>query len=99
MASLRVIILKPGKYDRSEEHTSELQSRQYLVCRLLLEKKKHRTTHLLHYSTTSVFTTLLFRAFSTKIDSYSLLPYSDRSSRLTAPYFTNLTLYLPILYL
>src|SRR3712207_8800646 len=26
-------------YDRSEEHTSELQSRQYLVCRLLLEKK------------------------------------------------------------
>src|SRR3712207_6922127 len=26
--------------DRSEEHTSELQSRQYLVCRLLLEKKK-----------------------------------------------------------
>src|SRR3712207_7899813 len=31
---------------RSEEHTSELQSRQYLVCRLLLEKKKNiLTTH------------------------------------------------------
>src|SRR5258707_4521225 len=29
---------------RSEEHTSELQSRQYLVCRLLLEKKKIRMT-------------------------------------------------------
>src|SRR3712207_8473901 len=29
-----------GLYLRSEEHTSELQSRQYLVCRLLLEKKK-----------------------------------------------------------
>src|SRR3712207_7457724 len=29
-----------GMSDRSEEHTSELQSRQYLVCRLLLEKKK-----------------------------------------------------------
>src|SRR5947209_15120254 len=28
--------------ERSEEHTSELQSRQYLVCRLLLEKKKTR---------------------------------------------------------
>src|SRR3712207_8164363 len=28
---------------RSEEHTSELQSRQYLVCRVLLEKKKKRT--------------------------------------------------------
>src|SRR3712207_7259989 len=31
---------------RSEEHTSELQSRQYLVCRLLLEKKKNPTTPL-----------------------------------------------------
>src|SRR3712207_7382840 len=30
---------------RSEEHTSELQSRQYLVCRLLLEKKKNTLTH------------------------------------------------------
>src|SRR3712207_7222429 len=29
---------------RSEEHTSELQSRQYLVCRLLLEKKKNKIT-------------------------------------------------------
>src|SRR3712207_9016157 len=31
---------------RSEEHTSELQSRQYLVCRLLLEKKKTLLLHL-----------------------------------------------------
>src|SRR3712207_8775491 len=31
---------------RSEEHTSELQSRQYLVCRLLLEKKKRHLTVL-----------------------------------------------------
>src|SRR3712207_8436338 len=30
----------PSRWWRSEEHTSELQSRQYLVCRLLLEKKK-----------------------------------------------------------
>src|SRR3712207_7434258 len=30
---------------RSEEHTSELQSRQYLVCRLLLEKKKKKSEH------------------------------------------------------
>src|SRR3712207_8515261 len=30
---------------RSEEHTSELQSRQYLVCRLLLEKKKNHYLH------------------------------------------------------
>src|SRR5258707_12027011 len=33
----------PCRETRSEEHTSELQSRQYLVCRLLLEKKKRRT--------------------------------------------------------
>src|SRR3712207_6963768 len=32
--------IRPYLEDRSEEHTSELQSRQYLVCRLLLEKKK-----------------------------------------------------------
>src|SRR3712207_7093350 len=32
---------------RSEEHTSELQSRQYLVCRLLLEKKQYNTLHVL----------------------------------------------------
>src|SRR2546422_1646359 len=45
---------------RSEEHTSELQSRLHLVCRLLLEKKKHsynqtsatpnRTPHTLHFA-------------------------------------------------
>src|SRR3712207_7297287 len=36
-------VVTDGK-GRSEEHTSELQSRQYLVCRLLLEKKKKHTT-------------------------------------------------------
>src|SRR3712207_7321940 len=35
-----VVDVRNGLYVRSEEHTSELQSRQYLVCRLLLEKKK-----------------------------------------------------------
>src|SRR3712207_8032621 len=38
------------KVERSEEHTSELQSRQYLVCRLLLEKKKKKETHVHPYS-------------------------------------------------
>src|SRR3989442_11585829 len=33
----------PKTQKRSEEHTSELQSRPHLVCRLLLEKKKHRS--------------------------------------------------------
>src|SRR5947209_12027902 len=36
---LPAVAVLPGRR-RSEEHTSELQSRQYLVCRLLLEKKK-----------------------------------------------------------
>src|SRR3712207_7823467 len=34
------LVMAPAPPARSEEHTSELQSRQYLVCRLLLEKKK-----------------------------------------------------------
>src|SRR3712207_7742025 len=47
-ATSRRCTVTPGS--RSEEHTSELQSRQYLVCRLLLEKKKkkkdkHRKQH------------------------------------------------------
>src|SRR3712207_8372198 len=42
---LYAVILDP--FLRSEEHTSELQSRQYLVCRLLLEKKHHRVSGLL----------------------------------------------------
>src|SRR3712207_8150776 len=40
VAAVRVIEARPIAARRSEEHTSELQSRQYLVCRLLLEKKK-----------------------------------------------------------
>src|SRR3712207_8738190 len=42
---------------RSEEHTSELQSRQYLVCRLLLEKKK-TYIHALH-NTPNIYLSLL----------------------------------------
>src|SRR3712207_8959174 len=51
----RVVLVQPGQLGeenrrlqgvepRSEEHTSELQSRQYLVCRLLLEQKKRETS-------------------------------------------------------
>src|SRR3712207_8512419 len=36
-------------WTRSEEHTSELQSRQYLVCRLLLEKKKNKRSLVKRY--------------------------------------------------
>ena len=39
-STLKVTVYADGDYSRSEEHTSELQSQAYLVCRLLLEKKK-----------------------------------------------------------
>src|SRR2546429_2804494 len=39
----------PCATSRSEEHTSELQSRLHLVCRLLLEKKKNRISIIHHY--------------------------------------------------
>src|SRR3712207_7576481 len=41
---LQEVDLSTDEIQRSEEHTSELQSRQYLVCRLLLEKKKKNKT-------------------------------------------------------
>src|SRR3712207_7346688 len=42
VAAARIVDPDPlAPSSRSEEHTSELQSRQYLVCRLLLEKKKY----------------------------------------------------------
>src|SRR5258706_9482112 len=43
-------LLVPGKWNRSEEHTSELQSLTNLVCRLLLEKKKQSQTETLRTS-------------------------------------------------
>src|SRR3712207_7722322 len=47
LESYQIPVVEPAKSnlaveERSEEHTSELQSRQYLVCRLLLEKKKKK---------------------------------------------------------
>src|SRR2546422_7359296 len=49
----RLHIVEPARHERSEEHTSELQSRLHLVCRLLLEKKKKRSLP----STTATITT------------------------------------------
>src|SRR5690625_6157342 len=42
------LALRYATQERSEEHTSELQSRGHLVCRLLLEKKNERTTNMSH---------------------------------------------------
>src|SRR5258708_27295372 len=42
--ALALMVISPGDHEsRSEEHTSELQSPDHLVCRLLLEKKKKKT--------------------------------------------------------
>src|SRR2546430_12493045 len=54
-SALRTIGEEKGAFDRSEEHTSELQSQSNLVCRLLLEKKKkqlesHSASRHNHYS-------------------------------------------------
>src|SRR5215203_6368627 len=43
---------RAGRSGRSEEHTSELQSRQYLVCRLLLEKKKNNKNPIVNINNT-----------------------------------------------
>src|SRR2546425_3440082 len=44
----REVLAEQAQDGRSEEHTSELQSLAYLVCRLLLEKKKKKTLNKLH---------------------------------------------------
>src|SRR3712207_8757609 len=49
----RRVTAAPDRGGRSEEHTSELQSRQYLVCRLLLEKKKIILQYVLFTATSS----------------------------------------------
>src|SRR3712207_7043385 len=72
----------PGKWGwptaRSEEHTSELQSRQYLVCRLLLEKKKKskyylrsEPSHNKYSSNLTLFATSHHKHHSYCIDYYS----------------------------
>src|SRR3712207_8979380 len=50
LSRLSVDMSSPVVPARSEEHTSELQSRQYLVCRLLLEKKKKHNQKYYSYS-------------------------------------------------
>src|SRR3712207_7959822 len=66
---------------RSEEHTSELQSRQYLVCRLLLEKKKN----LVRYTLPSSCSRLSFHM--------SYLPPSISFSFTLLPHFLTFQLY------
>src|SRR5258707_10176488 len=52
---------------RSEEHTSELQSRQYLVCRLLLEKKKKKNKQNVHLDTIDALKAKLVTALVARV--------------------------------
>src|SRR3712207_8154597 len=56
----------PGAAERSEEHTSELQSRHYLVCRLLLEKKKQSLCQCISASGTFSSTDQRLSIFSSR---------------------------------
>src|SRR5438445_5884664 len=62
-----------GFYTRSEEHTSELQSRQYLVCRLLLEKKKNRQKRIILNLKKDINTTNIHKYIHKNINVYSLV--------------------------
>src|SRR5437762_7646120 len=78
---------------RSEEHTSELQSPMYLVCRLLLEKKKKKTKNTIataikpHHTETNFF---LSTSSSSNITSYR---YSHDSPKITHTQLYYLSLY------
>src|SRR3712207_8139368 len=66
---VKLKIVRNGKtqsLDRSEEHTSELQSRQYLVCRLLLEKKKKTTFTALSPNVTILLVNVFLKSIHVK---------------------------------
>src|SRR5690349_24030113 len=57
----------PNRCQRSEEHTSELQSRRDLVCRLLLEKKKHYYLNFIPLCKVNIFFTVYIQLSNTLI--------------------------------
>src|SRR2546422_512594 len=65
---------------RSEEHTSELQSRLHLVCRLLLEKKKKKTSNCRHTIQTATHITLSFYLLSRHLLYLSLFFFNDTAT-------------------
>src|SRR3712207_8722622 len=73
---------------RSEEHTSELQSRQYIVCRLLLEKKK-TTSHSNNFHSLSDFS--VFYALSTSSSLCQSQYLSKRLASLLNPLISHLS--------
>src|SRR3712207_7589499 len=79
---------------RSEEHTSELQSRQYLVCRLLLEKKNNKPSPLVRPDTTTTLAILLSSGFVSKL--YDVLISLDKS--LSTPALPHTKVLCPALF-
>src|SRR5438270_8652252 len=65
--------LRPEHPERSEEHTSELQSQSKLVCRLLLEKKKYITSSKSFAAPESIVTMNLFHRSSLLVDIVSVM--------------------------
>src|SRR5438309_6005488 len=57
--------VRSSRWTRSEEHTSELQSQFHLVCRLLLEKKKH--TSVCHFSSQTLSSSTCIRWYPLEI--------------------------------
>src|SRR2546429_5132178 len=76
-----------SSYERSEEHTSELQSRLHLVCRLLLEKKKKHTTHIIDHGVGTPLLHFLVEPAGNLVQSalpaYILLSVSYKAALLT----------------
>src|SRR5215203_1824728 len=70
-----------ARCSRSEEHTSELQSRQYLVCRLLLEKKNNALYLLL----CALFADLSFDLWLITLAGEQSTKHQAQSSRLSVP--------------
>src|SRR5687767_9463436 len=67
-------VVPPGV--RSEEHTSELQSLAYLVCRLLLEKKKKRNEDILRYTMRALHLHIFFFLMIPPPPRSTLFPYT-----------------------
>src|SRR3712207_8904431 len=82
-----VLLRAPDDADRSEEHTSELQSRQYLVCRLLLEKKEPHSLPVVDAADLPLrFVDLLLPELLVHVSHPSLVPVDqDLSRRPSAP--------------
>src|SRR5499425_2759532 len=71
---------------RSEEHTSELQSPMYLVCRLLLEKKKKKLTNIFH---AEIYTLLLAIDVIRRSKLKKFVIFSDSLSCLQSFFFND----------